>query len=124
MKGHQDDEENTNLSHLANMNILADKLAGNFNKGYGSVIRESPILPLCPSQLQIRGITISSKYKKHIVQAFTEPWYIEYVMKRFGWNAEVVELIAWKSFKLAKTRIGRTTLLTKISNDLLQRLPG
>ena len=72
-EGHQDDEENTNLSHLANMNILANKLAGNFNKGYGSVIRESPILPLCPSQLQIRGITISSKYKKHIVQAVKMP---------------------------------------------------
>ena len=119
VKGHQDDGGNTNLSHSANMNIVADNLAGIYNEEYGQVIGKSPILPSCPVQLCIWGITISGKYKKHIAHTFTEPRYIKYVMKQFGWDAEAVELISWKCFKLAKTRIGRTTLLTKISNDLL-----
>ena len=40
-------------------------------------------------------------------------------MKRFGWDATTVKSISLKCFKLAKARIGCTTLLTKISNDLL-----
>ena len=73
VKGHQDNkEELINYSHAANMNILADELAGNFNREEGKIILCSPIFLACPAQLWIGWITVSSNYKKNIFNAFTE----------------------------------------------------
>ena len=120
VKGHQDDDDDViNLDHAANMNIIADGIAGDFNQEQGKIIPCSPLLPSCPAQLRIGGITVSSNYKQQIFNAYTEPRYIKYVMDRFGWNETVVTSIAWKCYKLANKRIKRTSLVTKISNDLL-----
>ena len=78
------------LSHRARMNVLADKLAGAYNDTCGKFRPIAPVLPASPAQLTIRGITVSSNYRKNLRNAFTEPRYIRYLMIKFQWSEFVV----------------------------------
>jgi hypothetical protein len=66
--------------------------------------------------LSIRGISITSNYRKQLIRAYIEPEYIQY---RFSWPEDIIEVIAWKCLSLAIQRIDRDVLITKVCNDLL-----
>ena len=69
--------------------------------------------------LAIRGVSVTSNYRKQLIQAYVEPEYMQYLQYRFGWSDTTISSIAWMSFKLAVNRIRRDVLVTKVCNDLL-----
>ena len=107
------------LDVVAKLNVLADQLAVDHNKRYGQFCPQACILPSCPAQLSIQGVSVTGKYNKQIVQAYTEPRYAAYLMQRFEWRDGVFGSISWESFWTAMQRISRDTVLTKICNDIL-----
>ena len=119
VKGHQDDNTNTELSIEAILNIEADALAGSYQKRNKRDRLRVTMLPSCPAMLDIQGASITSKVFHHLVDAYTRPLYMARVQKKFEWDDTTVKAIAWDSLSLALTRIDRRVLTTKISNDLL-----
>jgi len=74
VKGHQDDNAPTNeLSIMAQLNVEADRLAGDFQRDHGKFRPIITLLPSCPAMLTIRGISITSNYNKQLIKAFVEP---------------------------------------------------
>jgi hypothetical protein len=69
--------------------------------------------------LSIRGISVTSNYRKELIRAYVELEYIQYLQYRFEWPNEVIEIISWKCLSLAIQRINRDVLITKVCNDLL-----
>jgi hypothetical protein len=120
VKGHQDNNKTyAELPLEAQLNIDADELAGEFQDEYGKFRPIVHLLPSCPAMLAIRGISITSNYRKQLIRAYVEPQYIQYLQYKFQWSNETIEVIAWKSLALAIKRINRNVLLTKVCNDLL-----
>jgi hypothetical protein len=120
VKGHQD--EHTAYADLpleAQLNVDADKFAGDFQSTRGKFRPLVFLLPSCDSMLAIRGISITSNYRKQLIRAYVEPEYIQYLQYRFSWSNEIIEGIAWKCLALAIQRINRDVLITKVCNDLL-----
>ena len=116
---HQDRERSFDkLSDVEQKNVLADQLAGEYNDVNGAFRPLASILPSCPATLSLRGVSVTSDYKKHLIHAYTEPAYCAYLMKRFKWSEYTLTSIAWKCFRLATMRISRTAVLTKLCNDL------
>lgn len=120
VKGHQDKKKKKEeLSLEAQLNIEADALAGEFQESYGKFRPLVHMLPSCTAMLSIRGISITSNYKKQLVRAYVEPEYIQYLQYRFEWSDSTIQTIAWKCLSLAIQRIRRDVLVTKVCNELL-----
>jgi hypothetical protein len=119
VKGHQDDDKNAELSIEALLNIEADALAGNYQDRNQQDRLSVTMLPSCPAMLDIHGVSITSKVFHNLVDAYTRPLYLSCVQKKFEWDDNTVQMIAWDSLSLALNRIDRPVLTTKISNDLL-----
>ena len=120
VKGHQD--KNTayrDLNLEAQLNVDADKFAGDFQLEKGKFRPMVFLLPSCDAMLSIRGISITSNYRKQLIRAYVEPEYIQYLQYKFQWSNEIIEAIAWKCLSLAIQRINRDVLITKVCNDLL-----
>jgi hypothetical protein len=69
--------------------------------------------------MSIQEITVTSNYKNQLIQAYTEPRYIEYLQNKFGWSVTIIKTISWKCLSMAVRRINRSVILTKVSNDVL-----
>ena len=120
VKGHQDNNKNYDELPLeAQLNIDADELAGKFQDEYGKFRPLVHVLPSCPAMLAIRGISITSNYRKQLIRAYVEPQYIRHLQYKFQWSDDTIEAIAWKCLALAIQRIRRNVLITKVCNDLL-----
>ena len=83
------------------MNVEADEAAGEFRRKFGKYLPTTPILPACPAVLSLRGRSITNNYKGHLTRAYTEPTYIEFLMDKFDWGEDAVQMIAWKCLSLA-----------------------
>jgi len=119
-KGHKDDDKQYEEPPLeAQLNIDADELAGIFQQRSGKSRPIVHILPSCPAMLLIRGISITSNYRKQLIRASVEPAYIQYLQYKLAWSDEAVTMIARKSLSLALLRINRDVVIIKICNDLL-----
>ena len=120
VKGHQD-KNNTylELPLEAQLNVDADELAGEYQEEHGKFRPLVHVLPSCPAMLAIRGISITSNYRKQLIRAYVEPQYIQHLQYKFQWSDSTTEVIAWKCLSLAIQRIGRNVLITKVCNDLL-----
>ena len=107
MKGHQDSNSkaSTNLPLLAQLNIKADKLAGQFQLDYGKFIPKVLLLPASPVILSLRGLSITSQYKHQLQRAYTEPPYISGLQEKNGWNGTTVKTFLWKELSIAIKRI-------------------
>jgi NAD-dependent dihydropyrimidine dehydrogenase PreA subunit len=120
VKGHQDNNKTyEELPLEAQLNIDADQLAGEFQDEYGTFRPLVHVLPSCPAMLAIRGISITSNYRKQLIRAYVEPQYIQHLQYKFQWSDETIETISWKCLALAIQRIRRNVLITKVCNDLL-----
>ena len=70
VKGHQDDNAPTNeLSIVAQLNVEADRLAGDFQQDYGKFRSLLTLLPSCSAMLSIRGISITNNYNRQLIKA-------------------------------------------------------
>jgi hypothetical protein len=103
----------------AQLNVDADKYAGDFQLAKGKFRPLVSLLPSCDTMLSIRGISVTSNYRKQFIRAYVEPEYIQYLQYRFEWPNETIEIISWKCMSLAIQRINRDVLITKVCNDLL-----
>ena len=120
VKGHQDDNTSTEeLSIVAQLNVEADRLAGEFQKDHGKFRPLVTLLPSCLAMLSIRGTSITSNYNKQLIKAYIKPWYIGYIQEKYSWSDSGIQIIAWKCLTLALQQINRDVVLTKICNDIL-----
>jgi hypothetical protein len=99
--------------------VAADKYAGYFQLAKGKFRPVVSLLPSCDAMLSIRGISVTSNYRKQLIRAYVEPEYIQYLQYRFEWPNETIEIIAWKCLSLAIQQINRDVSITKVCNDLL-----
>jgi len=120
VKGHQDnDTAYMDLPLEAQLNVDADELAGEYQQDDGKYLPLVNMMPSCPAMLTIRGISITSNYRKQLIRAYVEPEYMQYLQYRFEWSDSTITSIAWKSFQIAVQRMRRDVLITKVCNDLL-----
>jgi hypothetical protein len=77
------------------------------------------LLPSCNAKLSIRGINVTSNYRKQLIRAYVEPEYIQYLQYWFEWPNETIEIIVCKCWSLAIQHINRDVLITKVCYDLL-----
>jgi hypothetical protein len=101
------------------LKIEADELAGSFQQTDGKFRPLVHLLPSCSAMLSIRGISITSNYKKQLIRAYVEPAYIQYLQYQFEWPDSTIQILAWKCLSLAIQRIRRDVLTTKVCNELL-----
>jgi prenyltransferase beta subunit len=112
VQGHQD--KNTPYDDLdleANLNVDAEKYAGGFELAKGNFQPLVSLLPSCDAMLSIRGISVTSNYRKQLIRAYIEPEYKQYLQYRFEWLNETIEMISWKCLSLAIQRINQDVLI-------------
>ena len=98
VRGHQDDitENVTDLPIEAQLNIVADRNAGEYQQTHGRFRPIVSLLPSCPAMVMIQGISITSNLFKNLVRGVTEPNYISHMQKKYKWTDFTVQTIAWK----------------------------
>jgi len=118
--GHQDDHIEYNKHSLeSQLSVDADALAEQYYSDTLQSMAEANLLPACPAMLVLRGITVSNQYKRHLVHAYNEPAYIEYIQTKYKWSDPLIQSIAWKSLSCGIWRVQQQCLVIKICNDLL-----
>ena len=63
-----------------------DKLAGAYHKSFGAYLPVTPIVPACPVTLSLRVVTLTTNYKHHLINAYTNPVYIKYLQQKYDWD--------------------------------------
>jgi hypothetical protein len=66
----------------AQLNVDADKYAGDFQLANGKFRPIVSLLPSCNAMLSIRGISVTSNYRKQLIRAYVELEYIQYLQYR------------------------------------------
>jgi hypothetical protein len=77
VRGHQD--KNAAYDDLvleAQLNVDADKYAGDLQLVNGKFRPIVSLLPSCDAMLSIRGISVTSNYRKQLIRAYIELEYI------------------------------------------------
>ena len=83
VKGHRNRKERyEDLSLDAQCNIDADLYAGEYQKNQGKRILLALQYPSCSAYLIIRNETITSKYRKQLINAYVEPMFMEYIQRK------------------------------------------
>jgi hypothetical protein len=80
VRGHQDKNAAYNdLVLEAQLNVDADKYAGDFQLSNGKFRPIVTLLPSCNAMLSIRGISVTSSYRKQLIRAYGEQEFIQYL---------------------------------------------
>ena len=99
----------------ANMNVVVDELAKQYQDKLGSYRSTTHMYPSVPAVLEINSMAITSNIRHQFIKA-----YIEQICMKCMWIGEIIQSIAWKCLNLKLKRTVREALLMKICNDLLQ----
>jgi hypothetical protein len=73
--------------------LRAELYAGDFQLAIAKFRPLVSLLPSCDAMLSIRGISVTSNYRKQLIRAYVEPEYIQYLQYRFEWPNETIEMI-------------------------------
>ena len=76
---HQDSKSNRELTIEEKLNVVADKLAGQYQNELGSYCPIAHMYPSTPDVLEINNMTITSNIRHHLIKAYTEPRYMRYL---------------------------------------------
>jgi hypothetical protein len=96
VKGHQDDHINyVGLSLDAQLNVDADKLAGDFMSHYPKPQTMVPLMPTTGVHLNIDSKTITGHYSTRIRTASATPAIIQFLRKKNAWSTR-----EWESINL------------------------
>ena len=99
VKGHQDHHKLFDKLKLeAQMNCEADQEANRYRLPTDGSLNTVPPLPHTYCQLVIQGKSITSKIKRRVYQAATQPQLFEYLKHKFHWTDETLEAIDWTGF--------------------------
>ena len=88
--GRQNTKSRGEMLIEATLNVIADKLSGDYQDQLGAY---SPITHMYPSSLtvlEINGMTITSSIQYHLIKAYAEPKYMEYLQWKNKWNRKTV----------------------------------
>lgn len=101
-KGHQDDKAKYHtLSLLAQLNIDADKLAGQFQDCHGESRPQVLLFPHASAQVHIREGTITSRLPFRLRLAETGPPLQEYICRKNQWTQAEFDMINWPAHAAA-----------------------
>jgi hypothetical protein len=76
VQGHQDkNAAYDDLALEAQLNVDGDKYAGDFQLANGKFRPILSLLPSCDVMLSIRGISVTSNYRKQLIRGYMEPEY-------------------------------------------------
>ena len=107
------------MSMKATLNVVADKLAGDYQYQLGAYRPIIHMYPSSPTVLEINEMKITSNLRHQLIKAYTEPRYMQYLQRKNKCTNKTVHSIAWKCLNLGLKRIDREVVLVKICNDLL-----
>ena len=117
--GHQDTKSRGEMSIEAKLNVEADRLAGQYQDDLGAYSPITHMYPSSPAVLKTNGMTITSKIRHHLIKAYAEPKYMQYLQRENKWNRKTVQTIAWKCLNLGLKPLDQEVVLVKICNNLL-----
>jgi len=121
IKGHQD--RRTTYSDLplgAQLNIDADRIAGEFMESMEHPETHVYMLPHAGAQLHLREGTCTAQIPQLLRRAATEQKLLEYLRKRYGWSTAVCNSIDWEAHHLAIKRNNKRRIqITKLIYDLV-----
>ena len=81
------------MSIEAVLNVEVDRLAGQYQDELGVYSPITHMYPSSPAVLEINGITITSNICHHLIKAYAEPKYIQYLQWKHKWNRKIVQTI-------------------------------
>ncbi len=120
VKGHQDkDTEFNELARPAQINVLADKLAGKRLKN--KYICPYYELPASKIMLYINNTAITAGYKYFMRNAYLSQDLRSYMIKKFGWKPDIPDKIWWQPHGMAHKSLhnpGATRIKKWIFNHL------
>ena len=120
VKGHQDkDNPYETLPFLAQLNVDADKHAGDYRLAHGC---HRPMISLSltrPISLELSGRSIHRNYKSAIRDAAHSGPLLQRLIERNSWQPTVPDTIDWDAHRLATTNPQRRTHFVKLCHDML-----
>jgi hypothetical protein len=124
VRGHQDDTTPTEeLDLLVQLNIEADKYAGDFRIRRGEY---RPIIPLMPTRsvsLDIDGKTVHRNFKTTIRDAIHGTALLEEMQVRYSWPDGTLELIDWEAHRQStQAQSHRRTHFVKLCHELYRQV--
>ena len=121
VKGHQDDQTPyERLPLMAQLNVDADRLAGEFQRECGAQRPFTFMAPHTGALLVTDSGTITSRFKKELTNRSTGPGLEEYIREKNGWDTCTFEFVNWAAHGKAVTACEhRGTHLTKYLHEVL-----
>jgi hypothetical protein len=121
VRGHQDDTTQAkDMDLLAQLNVKADKYAGDFRFWQGEY---RPIIPLMPTpsvSLNIDGKTIHRNFKTTIRDAIHGTALLQEMQVHYNWPNGTLELIDWEAHRQStQAQSHRRTHFVKLCHELL-----
>jgi exonuclease III len=120
VKGHQDRERSYDqLSLDAQLNVDADRLAGDYQQRKGAPHPEVPRFPHNPAQLVLSGQTITAGYKGRIRYAASSPALLQTIKERYNWDDQVIQMIDWPAHSSAiRSKHKQRVIIIKLIHDI------
>jgi hypothetical protein len=121
VKGHQDDDIPVGeLDLLAQLNVEADKYAGDHRSTHGEYRPLIPLQPTRPVALDIQGKTVHRGFMAVIRNAIHGPSLLEEMQLRYDWPDGTLEMIDWEAHRQStQTFPQRRTHFVKLCHELL-----
>lgn len=121
VRGHQDrDTEYQHLSLMAQLNVDADHMAGEFQDFHG---RAHPIVLLSPVtrvHLHLSDGTVTGNYKTVLEHEATAKPLLQYIQQKNKWAQSVMNYIHWEAHgKALRRRPEKRTHMTKLLHEML-----
>ena len=120
VKGHQDESKAyEDLSFLSQLNVDADRHAGDYQSTHGTYRPLIPLSPTRPIALDLAGKTIHRNFKSAIRDAAHTKPILDHLVRCSGWTPDVPDKIDWDAHRLATNNPLRRTHFVKLCHDML-----
>ncbi len=117
VKGHQDrDIAYQNLSLMAQLNVDADHMAGEFQDFNGGAHPLVLMSPLTKAHLHLPDGTVTGNYDRVLQHEATAKPLLLYIQQKNGWTPSVMGYIDWSALR---RRPERRTHMTKLLHEIL-----
>jgi hypothetical protein len=119
VKGHQDDAAPAaELLWEAQMNCHADACATDYLNNWSAPSKSVPFIPASQASISLAGVTLTRNVARRLRQAASSP--AQHIMTANGWNAWILNSIAWDSQSKALGTLEHTQeiVVTKWAHNL------
>jgi hypothetical protein len=122
VKGHQDDDAPVaELPWEAQMNCHANAHATDYLNNWSAPSKVVPFIPASQASISLAGVTLTRNVVRWLRQAASSPALAQHIMTANGWNAWILNSIAWDSQSKALGTLEHTQeiFVTKWAHNLL-----